>query len=129
MTPRALLLDTDVLIDYLRGDEQAVAFLEGLTSPLLVSAITVAELFAGVREGKERTTLGSFIGAFEVVEVSAAVAEKGGLYRRDYRKSHNVGLADALIAASAEHAGARLVTLNAKHFPMLTDLVVPYRKQ
>lgn len=129
MTSAPLLLDTDVLIDYFRGNEQATSYLEGLTAPLLVSAITVAELFAGVREGKERTALGSFVSAFQVVEVSAGVAEKGGLYRRDYGRSHSVGLADALIAASAEHSRASLVTLNAKHFPMLPNVIVPYHKQ
>jgi predicted nucleic acid-binding protein len=50
------------------------------------------------------------------------------LFRRDYGKSHGVGLADALIAASAEMRGAVLVTLNRKHFPMLPTVIVPYQK-
>jgi predicted nucleic acid-binding protein len=37
-------------------------------------------------------------------------------------------LADALIAATAEADGARLATLNIKHFPMLPDVLVPYTK-
>ena len=44
-----LLIDTDVLIDYLRDREQAVAYLESLPPPLSVSAVTVAELYSGVR--------------------------------------------------------------------------------
>lgn len=125
---KRLLIDTDVLVDYLRGVPQAVAFLENAEERLLISAITVAELYAGVREGKERRVLDSFLGAFEIVPLDRAVAERGGLFRRDFGKSHNTGLADALIAASAEAARARVVTLNAKHFPMLTDVLVPYRK-
>lgn len=39
-----LLIDTDVLIDYLRA--QAVSYIESLTNPLLMSAITAAELYA-----------------------------------------------------------------------------------
>lgn len=123
-----LLLDTDVLIDYLRGQAQAVAYLEERTETLLVSAITVAELFAGVRGGKERTALAAFLSAFEIVAIDAAIARRGGGFRRDYGNSHNVGLADALIAATAERAQAQLVTLNRKHFPMLTDVHVPYLK-
>lgn len=46
-----LLIDTDVLIDYLRSKSQAVSFLENLKELLLISSITVAELYAGVREG------------------------------------------------------------------------------
>jgi predicted nucleic acid-binding protein len=123
-----LLIDTDVLIDYLRGQAEAVVYLESLTEPLLMSAVTLAELHAGVREGAERTALDTFVTVFEVVPVDVQVAMKGGLYRRDYRKSHNLGLADALIAATAEAAQATLVTLNKKHFPMLGTVVTPYQK-
>ena len=123
-----LLIDTDVLIDYLRGRPEAVSYLENRTEPLLISAVTVAELYAGVRDGAERTALDSFTQAFEIVAVEEEIAVKGGLYRRDYSKSHNTGLADALIAATAEVRKAELVTLNKKHFPMLSSVIVPYQK-
>jgi predicted nucleic acid-binding protein len=125
---RRLLIDTDVIIDYLRDQTDAVTYIENLTEPLLLSAITVAELYAGVREGEERTALDAFITAFEIVPVVQEIALKGGLYRRDYKKSHDVGLADALIAATAQIKRATLVTLNKKHFPMLTTVIVPYQK-
>jgi predicted nucleic acid-binding protein len=80
-----LLIDTDVLIDYLRGNTAAVAYLESLTEPLLISAITMAELYAGVREGSERQALESFMAAFQVVVADETIARRGGLYRRDYR--------------------------------------------
>ena len=123
-----LLIDTDVIIDYLRDRPEAVSYLENLAEPLLMSAVTVAELYAGVRDGAERTALDNFIQAFEIVAVDEEIAVKGGLYRRDYSKSHNTGLADALIAATAEVRRAELVTLNKKHFPMLSEVIVPYQK-
>lgn len=125
-----LLIYTDVLIDYLRAQAEAVSYLEGLTDTdmLLISAMTVAELYAGVRDGSERAALDSFVQAFEVVPISDKIAINGGLLRRDYAKSHNTGLADAIIAATAEIEQAHLVTLNKKHFPMLADLIVPYQK-
>jgi predicted nucleic acid-binding protein len=123
-----LLVDTDVLIDYLRGQADAVAYLEGLSEPLMMSVITLAELYAGVREGGERARLDQFVKAFQLVPVEPGIAQKGGLFRRDYVRSHKVGLADALIAATAESEQATLVTLNRKHFPMLGRLFVPYQK-
>ena len=128
MTTGRLLLDTDVLIDYLRNLPQAVAYLESLDNPLYMSAITVAELYAGVREGRERAALTSLISVFEVVPIEQEIAERGGLLRRDSGKSHGTGLADAVIAATAEQKQATLVTLNRKHFPMLGRLEVPYEK-
>ncbi len=123
-----LLIDTDVLIDYLRGQSEAVAYLEALTQDLLISSVTVAELYAGVREGAERSALDLFITVFEVLPINVEIAVKGGLIRRDYRKSHSIGLPDALIAATAEQFGITLITLNRKHFPMLSSVIVPYQK-
>ena len=123
-----LLIDTDVLIDYLRDRTQAVTYLESLRPPLLVSAVSVAELYAGVRDGDERATLDQFVGSFQVVAMDQVIAVRAGLIRRDFGKSHGTGLADAIIAATAEAHHAELVTLNKKHFQMLENVVVPYQK-
>jgi len=124
--PTLLLIDTDVLIDYLRGKQEAVDYVDNLTAPLFLSVITVAELYAGVRDGAERTQLDAFINAFSTVPLDREIGVTGGLYRRDYGKSHGTGLADALIAATARLHSLTLVTLNKKHFPMLTSIIVPY---
>lgn len=123
-----LLVDTDVLIDYLRDHPDAVAYLDTVSDRLLISAMTIAELYAGVREGAERVALDDFIRAFEIVQIDNEIAMKGGLYRRDYSKTHGTGIGDAIIAATAELRHADLVTLNRKHFPMLSSVIVPYLK-
>ena len=121
-----LLFDTDVLIDYLRGRAEAVEYIDTLSVLLFVSVITVAELYAGVRDGAERTQLDAFVSAFGIISLDHDIAVTGGLYRRDYGKSHGTGLADALIAATGTTRALTLVTPNKKHFPMVTALVVPY---
>ena len=126
--PERLVVDSDVAIDYLRDRAEAVAYLDNLKEGQLLSAVTVAELYSGVRDGDERTALDAFIAAFEVVPIETPIAIQGGLFRRDFFKSHNVGLADALIAATAVVRQATLVTLNKKHCPMLATVIVPYEK-
>jgi len=121
-----LLFDTSILVDYLRDVYDAVEYVESRTGPLLLSTIVVAELHAGVRDD-EREQLATTLGAFRIHPVTLSIAEQGGLYKRDYQPSHGVGLADALIAATAHAAEAHLVTLNERHFPMLEDVIVPYR--
>jgi predicted nucleic acid-binding protein len=123
-----LLLDSDVLIDYLREEPRAVAYLESITERACVSAITVGELYAGVREGEERVALDAFVRGFEVLPLDRETAQRGGLIRRDYGRSHGVGLADALLAATALVHDLDFVTLNRKHFPMLYNVIVPYQK-
>ncbi len=93
-----------------------------------MSVISVAELYAGIREGKERNLLEVFLQSFTIILVDQSIAQSGGLYRRDYGKSHGVGLADAIIAATSDSQHAKLVTLNAKYFPMLNNVHVPYSK-
>ena len=126
--PGRLTFDSDVLIDLLRGHPEALAYFRPLKEQFLVSAMTVAELYAGVREGDERTALDDFAKELEVIPVDTEIAIRGGLFRRAYLKSHNLALPDALIAASAVARQATLVTLNRKHFPMLQDVIVPYQK-
>jgi predicted nucleic acid-binding protein len=123
-----LLIDTDVLIEYLRGRSETVEFLEGVRSDLYISVISVAELFAGVREDEEEKSLEQLLLAFVVLPVTEKTARLGGLYRRDYGGSHGTGLADALIAATSEQNGADLVTFNRRHFPMASRITVPYER-
>ena len=58
-----IVVDTDVLIDYLRDQPGAVAFLEGCEQPLAASVVSIAELYVGVREGEERLRLDAFVAA------------------------------------------------------------------
>jgi hypothetical protein len=121
-----ILIDADILIDYLRNKPEAVDYIDNLLNPLYLSAINVAELYSGVRDGSDRARLDRFVLAFTILPVDPTVAVTGGIIRRDYGKTHGTGLADALIAATAQLYSLRLASLNQKHFPMVKDLIVPY---
>ena len=122
-----ILLDTNILIDYIRGNDKSVKFLESFQDVLCISSMTVAELFAGARSGREQCSLDQFVEAFSVLPVNKDISKKGGAYRRKYGKSHNVDLIDTLIAATAFINEMTLITLNKKHFPMLRKVSVPYK--
>ncbi len=126
--PKLILLDTDVLVDFFRGFNKAVAFVNRNNARIILSSIVVAELFAGVKGDAEQAALQNFISLFRVVPVDATIGKAGGLYKRDYGKSHGVGLADAILAATAEAANAELKTLNTKHYPMLKGIKPAYKK-
>ncbi|MHC4167054.1 MAG: PIN domain-containing protein [Planctomycetota bacterium] len=124
----SILLDTDVLVDFFRGHSKAVALVNARSSRIILSSIVVAELYAGVRGDSEEAALENFISLFRIVPVNAEIARAGGLYKRDYVKSHGIGLADAILAATAEAEYAELKTLNTKHYPMLKGLRPAYKK-
>ena len=126
---KRLLVDTDVVVEYLRGSKSAITFLEKLEGNLFLSVITVAELFAGVSGTEERQSVDQFLQAFSIIPVDEELAKEGGLYRKKFSPSHGVGLADALIAATADRIHATLVTFNRRHFPMLKDIKIPYKRR
>jgi predicted nucleic acid-binding protein len=121
-----LLLDTCILIDHLREHAPAIAYMETLPAAPLLSAVTIAEVYVGVRNRLEARRIEILIDRFVVLALDAEIARRGGALRRQFARSHGTGLLDALIAATAAVHGARLVTRNGRHFPMLADLLVPY---
>jgi len=125
---RSILLDTDVLVDFFRGYSKAVAFINANSARIILSSIVIAELYAGVKGDAEQTTIENFVSLFPVIPVGVEIAKAGGLYKRDYGKSHGVGLADAILAATAEAENAELRTLNIKHYPMIKGLTPAYNK-
>ena len=125
---KSVLVDTDVMVDFLRGHPKAVSLVQTLSSRIILSSIVVAELYAGIRGDDELHTLDSLISLFRVIPVSPVLARAGGLYKKDYARSHGIGLADAIIAATADAENAELKTLNIKHYPMIKGVTPPYTK-
>jgi hypothetical protein len=68
------------------------------------------------------------VSALTVLPLTTDIAERAGLFRRDYRATTGCGLADCVIAATAARHGLELATLNGKHFRMLERVLTPYLK-
>jgi predicted nucleic acid-binding protein len=113
-----VLVDTDVLIDFLRGKEKAKVFLSTLVKEpvVYISALTVAELYAGMKD-HEREQTADLIDSLNVVAVNREIAEKAGHYKRTI-KTQTLELDDCIIAATAFIKQAVLATGNLKHYPM-----------
>ena len=115
-----ILLDSDVIIEWLRGHQPFVDRIPQLIeehSELFWTPVSIAEVFAGIRKGEETSVNNLFL-LLEPVAISDEVGRKAGGYLKSFGKSHGVELGDALIAASAWSAGIKLWTLNTKHYPM-----------
>lgn len=123
------LIDTNILIDHLRGKQSSTEFLTTLIKnekKLLCSVITRLELFSGIRPGEE-DFINSLLRIFQETNVDSAIADIAGKYMNQYMKSHGLTPVDAILAATAKKMNIPLYTLNKKHFPM-TDIIVevPY---
>jgi predicted nucleic acid-binding protein len=115
---KSILIDTDVLINFLRGRESAREFLTSSLgeADLCCSAVTVAEIHAGMKE-HERERTEELLDSLTVLEVTREIAEKAGTYKRTI-KSQGLALDDCLVAATAFVKHAVLATGNDRHYPM-----------
>lgn len=125
------LIDTDVIIDHLRGEEKAGHFLkQSVSKDVLIcySVITKAEIYSGIMQDEEEEVRLLFESMNEI-PIDGKIAEDAGRYRKIFYSSHGLFLPDALIAASAKRAGATLITLNKRHYPMKNiGVQIPYGK-
>ena len=130
MTVNRFVLDSDILIEHLRGREEAKSYLAQLSQEgeLLVSVMTVAELVAGIRHSREEKGVDALLRLVRAVPIDESIARRGGNLRRQYHQSHGTGLVDALIAATAEQTDAPLVSFNRRHFPMIANFQLPYER-
>lgn len=115
-----VLLDSDVIIAMLRGNEKVAAEVIGFGESgqaVLYTPISKAEIYHGIRESETEKTEALF-SSCRPVPITDEIGEKAGLYMRQYHKSHGLEIADALIAAAAFISDADLFTFNHKHFPM-----------
>jgi predicted nucleic acid-binding protein len=122
------LVDTSVLIDYLRGRRDAAELLENerAAAPLHASEITRLEVLAGMQPAEEdgtRLLLSTLV--WHPVDTDVA-EEAGALGRRWLPSHHTIDSADLAIAATAIRMRSRLLTLNVRHFPMFAGLQAPY---
>ncbi|MGQ0666908.1 MAG: type II toxin-antitoxin system VapC family toxin [Nitrospiraceae bacterium] len=113
-----IVLDTDVLIDVLRGRQTARSFLQDVEDRFIpsCSVISVAELSVGMRP-EEETGTRTLLDALVIIPVTLEIAEVAGRFKKR-TTSRRLELADCLIAATAFVEGAPLATGNVKDYPM-----------
>ena len=121
----SIVIDADVLIGVLRdvpGAYQALADAR-LRDPRLLSVTPVrVEVLRGMRPGEEQVTAG-LLDQLDWVTVDLALADRAGELGREHGRSHQgIEVVDLLLAAAAERYGARLLTRNVRHFPMVPGL-------
>ncbi|MEK6679425.1 MAG: type II toxin-antitoxin system VapC family toxin, partial [Nitrospirota bacterium] len=119
-----VVIDTDIIIWILRGNKdieelfkKVVIETEGY---IFITPIQIAEIYAGIRQ-KERLDAENFIESLSVIDINKNIGRLAGDFINRYGRTHNVTMADAMIAASAKINVFKLWTLNKRHYPMFTE--------
>jgi len=127
--PDVVMVDTDILVDVARGDNAAASFLNEMKSRyvLAVSSVTEMELIVGCRNKIELLHLKKFLSDYERIKLNTRISDKAVGLLRQFRLSHGLLIADALIAATATVKGAKFVTKNYRHYRFIPGLnLTPY---
>ncbi len=120
-----ILIDTDVLIWYLRGNEKAYKTIECLES-FTISVVTYMELVQGMRNKEELNSLRQALYAWncEILYITEEISAKAMFAVEQHFLSHSMQLADALIGSTAIVHGLPLLTGNDKHYKIMKGLLI-----
>jgi predicted nucleic acid-binding protein len=117
------VFDTNILIDYLNGVEDAADELS-LYDDKLISIITYIEVMVGVSDPEEASIVRGFLNTFTIKELSSAIANESIRLRQQCRMK----VPDAIVYATAKVEGTFIVSRNTKDMrPEWPDVRVPYK--
>ena len=117
------VFDTNIFVDYLKGVRAAKEELERYRVRQ-ISIITFIEVMVGAKNAAEERAIRGFLGTFEVLELSAEIAQEAISIRKELR----LKIPDAIVYATARTQGCILVTRNMKELKEdWPDIRIPYR--
>jgi len=120
-----LIIDTDVLIWYLRGSEAAKRAVEA-NIPFSISVVTYMELVQGMINKAEMKKFQKQLQAWNVniIQIDKEISARAIFYVQEYALSHSMMLADGLMAATVVQYGEVLLTANDKQYKYLPTIEV-----
>lgn len=124
-----ILLDTDVCIELLKGNERVLQRRDQYDGPVGICFMTIAELYYVAEKSKEPTknidTIEKLLLSLEIIQTDIPILKRFGTIKADLQKQGMpVVDADVLIAATTLEKAERLITGNVKHFERIAGLVL-----
>lgn len=120
-----MVIDTDVLIWYMKGNEKAQRAIEN-SKNFFVSVVTYMELVQGMRNKNELNNFRRALHGWnsEILYISEEISVKAMFFVEQHYLSHSIQLADALIGATAIAYGLPILTGNDKHYKIFKDIQI-----
>jgi len=120
-----MIIDTDVLIWYMRGNEKALSIIKE-NIPFDISVITYMELIQGMRNKRELEILKKYLKNWNVniVQINDNISTRAMVLVENYYLSNSLELGDAIIGVTAKENQRILLTANDKHYRVIQDLEI-----
>jgi len=120
-----MVIDTDVIIWYMKGNEKAYKAIEN-SKNFFISVVTYMELVRGMRNKNELNNLRRALHVWnsKILYISEEISVKTMFFVEQHYLSHSIQLADALIGATAIAYGLPILTGNHKHYKIIKDIQI-----
>jgi len=120
-----MVIDTDVLIWYMKGNEKAYKAIENSRN-FFISVVSYMELVQGMRNRAELDNLRKALHVWnsKILYISEEISIKAMFFIEQHYLSHSIQLADALIGATAVTHGLHILTANDRHYRVLKDVQI-----
>ena len=120
-----MLIDTDVLIWYMKGNRKAYEVIEE-TDQFFISVVTYIELVKGLRNKQELVLLRKALKKWnsKLLYINEEISIKAMFYIEQHYLSHSMQLADAMIGATAVTHGIPILTGNDKHYKNVNEIKI-----
>ncbi|AHB40192.1 TPA: type II toxin-antitoxin system VapC family toxin [candidate division WWE3 bacterium] len=116
------LIDTSVLIEMQKHNSKVVSTFHKQIDSVQISRIAACEIVLGSRDRKERRINLNFIDSMDIVEINKEISLLAFNLIIKYGLKTRLGIADALIAATAIINKNLLWTMDTKHFTPVKEL-------
>ena len=120
-----MLIDTDVIIWYMRGNEKAKRAIRNFDG-YSISVVSYMELVQGLRNKEELNALRKSFKKWNarIIYINEEISAKAMFLVEQYFLSHSLQLADALIGATSMLYGLPLLTANTKHYEIIKTIIL-----
>lgn len=119
-----ILIDTDIIIDFLRGyDLRTKSFflkIKNLEIKGYISLISIIELYTGIEKGgnQQEINLKQLLSLLEILPIDFDLSKHAGFLRR----KHHLSITDSIIAATSSFYKIKLFTFNIRHYQKVPNL-------
>jgi predicted nucleic acid-binding protein len=118
-----MLIDSDVLIWYIRGNKNAQNAINN-NIPFKISVINYMEIIQGMKDKRELKSLQKYLKKWTVniIQINESISTRAMFLVEDYFLSHSLELGDAIIASAALENQETILTGNDKHYKCIPNI-------
>jgi predicted nucleic acid-binding protein len=122
---KIMLIDSDVLIWYIRGNKNAQKAINN-NIPFKISVINYMEVIQGMKDKKEIKLFQKYLKKWSVVivQINESISTRAMFFVEDYFLSSSLELGDALIASTALENQEHILTGNDKHYKFIPNIQI-----